>query len=519
MTRITATALAAFFVLGACASTQETVPTTSADATVSEPAFVPRQAADSYYVSAHTAVSARKAERNPSRAKNVILFVGDGMGVSSITAGRIFAGQSKGVDGESYELAMEQLPYSAMVKTYTHDSQVADSAPTAAAMTTGVKSANGTIGVTQAATPRNCATQAANGTDSLWEIAEDAGLSTGVISTARLTHATPAATYAKTVDRDWESDANLSAAARAEGCADIARQFVEWKHGDGFEVALGGGRANFLPASKADPEYPDRTGARSDDRDLVEAWNAQGANHVFVTDKAGFDATDFDSDTSVLGLFEPSHMQYEADRNTGPDGEPSVAEMTRAAITRLSRDEDGFVLMVEGGRIDHAHHAGNAARALTDLAALDEAVAVAREMTNPEDTLIVVTADHSHTLVIQGYPGRNNPILGFVLYPGIGEPAKAADGKPYTTLAYANGPGAICIAGDDGDACERADLQGADPEDVDFIQQATVPFASETHAGEDVALYASGPGANLFSGTIEQHEIFHVMAQSLGLVE
>ncbi len=518
MTRIAATTIASLIALGACATAPEATGPDAVTVQRTTPAFTPRQAADSYYVAAHTAVTARKAERNPASARNVILFVGDGMGVSSITAGRIFAGQSKGLDGESYRLAMEQLPYSAMVKTYTHDAQVADSAPTAAAMTTGVKSANGTIGVTQAVTPDECATQAANTADSLWEIAEDAGLATGVISTARITHATPAATYAKTVARDWEADVNLSDGARTGGCADIARQLIEWDHGDGFEVILGGGRANFFPSRETDPEYDDRTGARSDDLKLLDAWSDGHADAALIWNNEGFNEVDFDSDVKVLGLFEPSHMQYEADRDTGPEGEPSIAEMTRAAITRLSRDEDGYVLMVEGGRIDHAHHAGNAARALTDLAAMDEAVAVAREMTNADETLIIVTADHSHTLVIQGYPGRNNPILGFVSYPDVEGPAQAADGKPYTTLAYTNGPGAICAAGDDGE-CDRADLSDTDPEATDFQQQATIPLASETHAGEDVALFAGGPGANLFSGVIEQNEIFHVMAQSLGLVE
>lgn len=518
MTRIAAPTIAALIALGACATAPQTHAPAVVTTTAAETGFSPRQSADSYYVSAHTAVSARKAARNPARAKNVILFVGDGMGVSSVTAGRIFAGQAKGLDGESYRLAMEQLPYSAMVKTYTHDSQVADSAPTAAAMTTGVKSANGTIGVTQAVTPGDCTTQAANTADSLWEIAEDAGLATGVISTARLTHATPAATFAKTVERDWESDADLSDGARAGGCHDIARQFMDWSHGNGFEVALGGGRANFLPSTQSDPEYGDRTGARGDGRNLVNEWTQRGDDHLFVFNREGFDAVNFDSDAQVLGLFEPSHLQYEADRNDGADGEPSIADMTRAAITRLSRNDNGYVLMVEGGRIDHAHHAGNASRALTDLAAMDEAVAAAVEMTDGDDTLIVVTADHSHTLVIQGYPGRNNPILGFIQYPGVEGPALAADGKPFTTLAYTNGPGAICAADEDGE-CDRANLSGSDPQATDFLQQALVPLGSETHAGEDVALFASGPGANLFSGVIEQNEIFHVMAQSLGLVE
>ena len=119
--------------LAACATT----PDRPADVAA------PVQAGDSYYVKASAAIEARIAARGQPRAKNVILFVGDGMGVSTITAARIYAGQVKGRDGESYQLAMDKLPYSAFSKTYTHDSQVADSAPTAVAMTAGVKSYNG----------------------------------------------------------------------------------------------------------------------------------------------------------------------------------------------------------------------------------------------------------------------------------------------------------------------------------------------------------------------------------------
>ncbi len=483
-----------------------------------QPVQAPVQANDSYYTKAGAAVDARAAERGIKRAKNVILFVGDGMGVSTITAGRIFAGQQKGVDGESYRLAMESLPYSALVKTYTHDAQVADSAPTAAAMTTGVKSANGTIGVTQAADLRNCATAKTAATNSLWEIAEEAGLATGVVSTARFTHATPAATYAKTTERDWESDGNISAEGKAAGCIDIAAQFVAWDHGDGMEVALGGGRAQFLPATAADPEYATRRGARQDGRDLMAEWKAKDARRQTITDAAGFSAINFDSDVQVFGLFEPSHMQYEADRAGDGKGEPSLAGMTRAAITRLSRNPNGYVLMVEGGRIDHAHHAGNAARALADTAALDEAVAAAVAATDPAETLIVVTADHSHTFVIQGYPGRNNNILDVMRYPGESEPGRGADGKPFTTLTYTNGPGSVCKRMNDVWTCERDDLSDIDTTALDYLQQSLVPLNSETHGGEDVALFASGPGANLFSGVIEQNEIFHVMAKSLGLV-
>ncbi|MDZ4761801.1 MAG: alkaline phosphatase [Alphaproteobacteria bacterium] len=478
----------------------------------------PIQAGDSYYASAHAAVGRRAAERGSQKAKNLILFIGDGMGVSTVTAARIWAGQAKNVDGESYRLAMEKLPYSAFSKTYTHDSQVADSAPTATAMTTGVKSFNGTLGVTQGLTLGKCETAAANATLSLWAIAEDAGLATGVVSTARLTHATPAATYAITSERDWESDADVSPAGKAAGCIDIASQLLAWDHGDGPEVVLGGGRQNFLPETMADPEYAAQKGRRKDGRNLLDEWKARGPARVVITDDAGFRATDFNSNVQVLGLFEPSHMQYEADRSRDGKGEPSIADMTMAAITRLSRNAGGYVLMVEGGRIDHALHAGNASRALSDAAALDDAVAAAVAATDPSDTLIIVTADHSHTLMIQGYPERGNPILGLVREGG--RLALGRDGKPYATLGFANGPGSICKPQPDQSwRCENPDLTSTDTTALDFVQPALTPLASETHGGEDVAVFAGGPGANLFSGVIEQNEIFHVMAQALRLVK
>ncbi len=483
-------------------------------------AVSPVQAQDSYYVKGHSAVAARAAERNPGHAKNVILFVGDGMGISTITAARIYAGQMKGLDGESYQLAMEKLPYSAFSKTYTHDSQVADSAPTAVAMTTGVKSYNGSIGVTQAANIADCASAKTTGTTSLWEIAEDAGLETGVISTARVTHATPAATYAETTQRDWESDADVSAGGKAAGCTDIAAQFAAWQgvHGNGFDVVLSGGRSNFLPNTAADPEYASQKGRRTDRRNLMDEWQKAATGRTTVTDRSGFNAFDWNGSGQILGLFEPSHMQYELDRAKDGKGEPSIAEMTRNAITRLSHNPKGYVLMVEGGRVDHGLHAGDAQRALGDAAALDEAIAAAVAMTDPKETLIVVTADHSHTLIIQGYPDRGNPILGLVKEGG--KLTMARDGKPYTTLSFGNGPGSVCKAQADGKyLCDRTDLTNVDTTSLGFLQQSLIPLGSETHGGEDVAIFAGGPGANLFSGAVEQNEIFHVMARSLGLVK
>ena len=138
-------------------------------------------------------------------------------------------------------------------------------------------------------------------------------------------------------------------------------------------------------------------------------------------------------------------MQYESERSSDPGREPSLTEMTAKAIRMLQRGRRGFYLQVEAGRIDHAHHAGNAFRALTEAIEFARAVKKAYEMTDPDDTLIIVTADHSHVFTISGYPSRGNPILGKVksVPQRDGDPLveeKDLLGLPYTTSSYANGP-------------------------------------------------------------------------------
>jgi alkaline phosphatase len=370
-------------------------------------------------------------------------------------------------------------------------------------MTTGVKSRNGVINVDSIVAENDCKAGLARPITTIAELAEIAGMSTGAVTTTRLTHATPAAAYAHVAGRDWESDADMKKEDIDAGCVDIARQLVEMRYGDGLEVAMGGGRAQFLPAEVADPEYPKKTGARKDGRNLVDAWlRRYGASAAYVWNQRQLQQLNLAKTKHLLALFESSHMQFEVDRVRDAAGEPSLAEMTFKAIAMLSRNPKGYFLLVEGGRIDHAHHAGNAARALDDTAALDEAVKAALSVTNPDETLIVVTADHSHVLTMAGYPSRNNPILGLANRED-GTPALAKDGKPYTTLSYANGPGAV--------EGERADLTNVDTTAKDFRQQSLVPFGSETHGGEDVPIFASGPWAHLFQGVVDQQYIFHVM--------
>lgn len=496
---------AAAMTLGACATVAPTHQLST-----------PPQSQDAYFVA-----GAARAAAAPSseRARNVILFIGDGMGIATVTAARIYAGQRAGRDGESNQLTMDTFPHTAFSRTYSDDLQISESASTATAITTGVKTRGGGLGLTARAHRNACGEAAANTARSIFEIAEEAGLATGVVSTARITHATPASVYAHTPNRDWENDV-LVARDGGTPCADIARQLVEWPAGDGLEIALGGGRANFLPNTVADPETPTVKGQRADGRNLAAEWAAR-PDHVFVWNAAQLAALPANGAARVLGLFSPSHMAFEQDRARDSGGEPSLAQLTAAAIRRVSLDADGYVLMVEGGRIDHAHHEGRAGEALSEAVAFDEAIRTALQMTDRKDTLIVVTADHSHTLTISGYARRGTPILGLSTNGEGAGPALAADGLPYTTLGYANGPGAVS-AGARAGVQQRPDLRNVDTTAQSFRQQSLVPFpyperGGETHGGEDVPLYAWGPGDDNFAGTLEQNVIFHLMSRTLGL--
>jgi alkaline phosphatase len=469
----------------------------------------PGVARDNDWFKAGAARIAELAARRPieSRAKNVILFIGDGMDITTITAARIYDGQQKGGNGEENQLSFDRFPYSALVKTYNVDAQTPDSAGTATALLSGVKTLMGVIGVDQTVKRGNCAAMAGHKVTSFLERAASAGRATGVVTTTRLTHATPAATYAHVPDRDWEADTDLPARAKQQGCRDIASQFVA---AAGITVAFGGGRAKFLPKSVPDPEYGAQgiTGKRRDGRNLVAEWRARPGS-VYVWNKHQFDALAPRPGQRVLGLFEPSHMHFEADRAGDEAGEPSLAAMTAKAIALLSANPAGFFLMVEGGRIDHAHHAGNAARALGDTVAFAAAVTAALKATDERDTLIIVTADHGHTLSLAGYARRGAPILGLAGMAKGDKGSKAKDGKPYTILGYANGPGARRNT--------RPDISQAEAMALDYRQQALVPLRSETHGGQDVAAFARGPRAYLLGGVIEQNVLFHLMQYASGL--
>lgn len=522
-----------------------------APGTAAEPAIQGPEAVTDWRASGERFLEQARATRTPKlRAKNVILFVGDGMGLSTVTAARILEGQRRGAPGEENRLSFEEFPHVALSKTYSWDQQTADSAPTITALITGYKTREGMLSVDHE-TPRwacDLAVIEKHAVRSLLERAALAGMATGIVTTARLTHATPAATYAHTAVRDWENDAlirrfEVQRSMPAGSCTvkDIAAQLIDVRPEvrRSLRVALGGGRSQFLPATTADPEEGERRrGLRADGRDLMQEWlRTRGQGARVAVDTASFAAAALDPKTRyLLGLFDPSHMEYESDRAGDKGGEPSLTQMTERAIRMLAGEPKGYFLQIEAGRIDHGHHAGNAYRALGDAVELSNAVRRAVELVSGDDTLIVVTADHSHTFVIAGYPHRGNPILGKVReVPDVdGAPpvlARDLQQRPYTTLGYANGPGhtgksdrqpagtktyphehARSLA----DA-PRPDLTDHDTGSPDYLQEALVPLRSETHGGEDVAIYARGPSAHLVHGVMEQHWVYYVVRDALGL--
>lgn len=475
------------------------------------------------FTAAGTVASAQGS--SPAAAKNVIFFVGDGMGVSTVTATRIY---SVGVAGK---LAVDQFPNVALSRTYSADTITPDSAPTMSSMMSGVNTNNGVLGFGPDTENKDFLHDGdGTPTTTLLELAEAAGKRVGVVSTARITHATPAACYAHINDRDAENAIALQALPTDATYNNAL--------GGGIDVLLGGGRQFFVPNTVLDEEGG--SGSRPDGRDLRAEF--QSAGYTYVWNDAGFGALSA-ADLPVLGLFERSHMEWEFDRAADLGGEPSIAEMTTKAIELLD-NPNGFFLMVESGRIDHAHHAGNAFRAVHDTEAFDQAIAAAVAAVDLSQTLILVTADHSHVFNIAGYPLRPQSELP---YPVINAPVEYAtaphsglfslaydvnvstgavsaftdsNGVPYTTLVYANGPGYRGAPRVDPSIDPFLGLGGTvvvGPTDPNYLQEAAVPLSSETHSGEEVAIYGIGSGSARLRGTVKNSACFGLMKVALGL--
>ncbi|XP_070685154.1 alkaline phosphatase, tissue-nonspecific isozyme [Pempheris klunzingeri] len=436
---------------------------------------------------------------NTNVAKNILFFLGDGMGITTFTAARILKGQLQNHTGEETVMTMDTFPNLGLAKTYSVDFQIADSAATATAYLCGVKTNLNTVGVSAAARNGICKSQKGNEVTSILKWAKAAGKSVGIVTTTRVQHATPATTYAHSASRKWYCDADMPEGAKRDGCTDISSQLL--KNTD-IDVIIGGGRKYMTPRGTKDPEYPrdySSRGKRKDGRNLIDEWKRMKAGKVahYVWNKNDFSAVDPKTTDYLMALFEPGDLRFEAERD--PNMDPSIVETTEKAIRILQKNPKGFFLLVEGGRIDQAHHAGRAYMALHETVAFDYAIAKGLELTKEHETLTIVMADHSHPVTFNGYPFRGQSILGK-------SPLWATDFKPYTTLMYGNGPGHKIING------TRPDIRDVNTKTKDYVQLAAVPTESATHSGEDVVVLARGPMAHLFQGVQEQNYIAHAMA-------
>ena len=283
-------------------------------------------------------------------SKNAILFLGDGMGITTISAARIFEAQQKKIDSFSNFLSFESFPNTALIRTHSADAQIPDSAATMSSIMTGIKTNTGMIGVGPIHPRGECKAVTQDSLPTLVELAEEAGLATGLISTSRITDATPAAAYAHVPDRKWETDSKTPPnALMIENCGDIARQMLTFNKGDGIDIVMGGGRENFFSRNFYDTEYPKQKGWRLSKIDLVSEWIQKKSGRKYIWNAEQFDRLNADSRGQILGLFEPKEMLFEAERRRNPGNEPSLSEMTNFAVRYLQNlgSERGFFLIVE----------------------------------------------------------------------------------------------------------------------------------------------------------------------------
>ncbi len=443
--------------------------------------------------------------------RNIIFFLGDGMGMNTLTAARIYA------VGEDGELTIDTLPESAFVKTFANDAQVTDSAASMSAYMTGKKVNNGVLSMSSD-TPSIAPGADAGGNKTvgrcsggrpvatLAELAKQRGMAVGVVTTTRVTDATPGAVFAHVCNRGMETDI---AAALVPGGAGYNSALGA----HGIDVLFGGGTRTFAGIGQG--------GIRADGRDLLAELRAHGFRSAL--NSAQFNAVDAASGAPLVGLFAPENLSY--DRARDPAREPGLAAMASKAVDVLSHNPNGFFLVVEGGLIDLALHDTQAKRALQEVVAFDETIkaTIARmRVLDPglKNTLIVVTADHDHTLLLNGYARRTgkttptNPgVLGLARNVSDGALRLDADGVPFTIIGFGTGEHRV-----QGKRSSVPALTDAAVTADDYHQEAVVrtDAGDGTHGGSDVFLGAIGARADSFGGTIDNTRVFELIKAAAG---
>ncbi len=384
------------------------------------------------------------SKENSRTAKNAIFFIGDGMGPTQMTAGRLYKG------GSLYKMNYENFQYTGYSKTYSSDNYTTDSAAGATALATGVKSYNGSISKSD---PRWEERSKSRELQTLADLAKNAGKSVGIITTTRITHATPACFFAHVKNRDSEEE--------------IAQQVLE----SNVDLWIGGGRGFFLPKEEG--------GVREDGRNILKLFSGKGGNVVdSIADLEKVNKLDH----QVLALFADSHIAYKQEGKA----EANLDKMVKEAIRLLSQNPNGYFLMVEGGRVDHASHINQEEKMMAEMVDLDNAIGYAMKEVDATDTLIVLTADHETAgVAISGYGpyelAEGKRILGNTI-------PRNKDEVKRPILTWATGPG-----------------------------KSLYNMHSAAHTAVDVPIGAFGVGGYRFSGWMDNTEIPVRIAESMGL--
>ena len=458
----------------------------------------------------------------PRRVKNVILFIGDGMTIANRTAARVL---SKGITEGKYQgrLSFDDMPSTAMIGTSGSDSLITDSANSMSAYTTGHKTAVNAMGVYVSRASDNFSHPKVETITEL--LMRKTKMAVGIVSDAELQDATPGAMVAHTrrrADKQYIADQLLASKA---------------------EVILGGGSAYFYPQSS-------KGSKRKDENNLVETFKADGYQ-VALTKQELIAAAENKNTKKLFGVFHPDNMDGSLDRfflkqNTVPQypNQPDLTEMTQSAIDVLSRNPNGFFLMVEAALIDKFNHPLDWERAAFDTIMLSNAVQVAKDFakTHP-DTLIIVTPDHTHSGSISGVvhddkPGPLREKVG--VYAAAGYPNyPKADVKGYPSeidvskrlaFFYGNYPDHYETLHPKLDGTFVPAVKGeggkyvANPKYIQLQEDAihmngNLPShqAVGVHTADDAVLNAIGPGSEKFKGFMDNTEVFKVMVQTLGL--
>jgi alkaline phosphatase len=463
----------------------------------------------------------------PRKAKNVILFIGDGMSLAHRVAARVLA---KGIaEGKAFgKLAIDDMPQMALVATAGSDSIITDSANSASAYATGHKAAVNAMGVYADRTPDPLDDPKVETITSL--VKRRLGMAVGIVTNTEVEDATPAAMVAHTRRRS-EYDR-------------IVEQFFAAKP----DVIMGGGRANFLPRSAEGSKRRDESDFVGQFRDAGYSVASTGAEMTALADDP--------KTTKLVGLFTLGNMDGALDRKILKGGtvgkfpeQPDLTEEVGAALKVLSRNEAGFFLMVESGMIDKYTHLLDMERAVYDTIMLDNAVKLARgwATAHGDDTLILVLADHTHPIGLVGtieddmasvpnVPMRERVRVyeraGFPNYPPAdaeGYPARVDVSRRLALFSASlpdhyetfrpklDNPNEPTVAGKDAGTYVANERYKNVPGSVLRFGNLPAMINADVHSGEDVVLTASGPGSERVRGQMDNTEVFRVMVEALGL--